>query len=407
MLEEFLVKSMAKIYYGPYHPAFKEPLGIILEIEGEMVENAEISLGYMHRQIEKILEKTNWVTGMVIASKVCGICSSVHANTYSQAVEMIYRVEIPERAKYIRMIELELERLQSHLLWFGTFMHEIGFETLFMWFWDDRERILELMEEISGRRIGWMLGTPGGVRRDIREEQAKKIKNLIRYLRKRFEKYEKILKTESTILMRTRKVGIIKKRDAEEFGCVGPIARASGVKRDVRYQEPYLFYEESPYEIVMLKDGDAYSRMMVRFYEMKNSLDIIEWVLDNIKGREILRKINPLMRPSEGEAISRMEAPRGELFYFVRSKGEITPERVRIRTPTFANLPILTKMFEGVYLADVPAVAFSFDPCIACMERFVIVKEDKKEIMTREELLEYSRRWFKEHYDEIKRERLC
>ncbi len=397
---------MAKIHYGPYHPAFKEPLGITLEIEGEVVENAEISLGYMHRGIEEILEKTNWITGMVIASKVCGICSSVHSNTYSRAVEEIYGIDPPERAIYIRMLELEFERLASHLLWFGTFMHEIGFETLFMWFWDDRERILEVMEEISGRRVGWMLGTPGGARRNVTDLHLKKIEKVVEYLRKRFEKYEDILKRDSTILLRTKNVGVIKRRDAKEFGCVGPIARASGVRRDVRYQDPYYFYEDSPYEIVTMEEGDVHSRMMVRFYEMLNSLEIIEWVVKNIRGKEILRKINPLMKPPEGEAEVRTEAPRGELFYFVRSNGELNPERVRIRTPTFANLPILKKMFEGVYLADVPAIAFSFDPCIACMERFVVVRDGKEEIMTREELLNYSRKWFKEKEEEVRRERL-
>ncbi len=398
---------MTKIIFGPYHPAYKEPIGLVLEVEGEKVVDAKISIGYAHRSVERILENSKWISGMIVASRVCGICSSVHCSTYCFAVEKMFGVEIPERAKFLRMIFLELERLHSHLLWLAFLFHEIGFDTPFMHILEDREKLLQLIEEIAGRRVIWMVSIPGGVRRDLKGNHIKKIKKLLDFLEKRLKVYENLIK-EKTVIVRLREVGILNKKIAKEFGCVGPVARASGLRCDIRYENPYYFYSYSPFNIQLGTKGDCYERLVVRLKEMKNSIEIIKWCIEEMTPGPISEKIHPLSAPAEGEAISRHEAPRGELFYYLKSSGGETPEKVRIRTPTFANIFSLATLLKDCYLADVPAIVFSFDPCVACMDRTLILDRSKNKtfIWDKHQFILFSRRWYKKNYKLVEKERL-
>jgi len=383
--------------FGPIHPALKEPVGFIFEVEGERIVKAIPNLGFAHRGIEKLLESKTWFQATYIVEHICGICSQVHQSCYLMGVEKLYEKEIPERAAYIRMLSLELERIHSHLLWMGVAFHEAGFDTPFMYTWRDREKVLDIAEAFFGRRVVWTTSRPGGVKRDLTDKVIKMIREFIPYMRKRVKWYEEILTTDKTVLARFRNVGYLDHHKAVELGAVGPVARASGVKRDIRLEDPYYFYKESPFRIVLEKDGDALAKFLVRVKEIDVSLDIIEWVLDNIPKGPLFVNIPPMARPKLGKVISRHEAPRGELIYYEESNGNLRPYRVRVRTPTFANVVSIIAMIEGGYIADIPIVVASIDPCISCMDRVLIIdrKRKKRKIMSKDELIALSRKEFK------------
>ena len=396
------------LYFGPIHPALKEPIGFIFEIEGEYVVNARPNLGFNHRGIEKLLESKTWLQTGFLAEHICGICSGAHNGCCYQGVEKIFEIEPPRRGLFIRTLVWELERIHSHLLWLGVMLHEAGFDTIFMYTWRDRELTMDLFEEMSGRRVVYSMNTVGGVRRDVTDAFLQKLKKYCNYLEERVKFYRELVMNDATILARFQNVGILTKRDAIDLSAVGPTTRGSGVKKDVRYEEPYAVYDESPFQIVVREEGDALAKTVVRIDEIQVSIDILKWIADNIPSGDIKIKFSPMAKAPENEAISRVEAPRGELFYYFKSDGGITPSRVKVRTPTIANVLPIIKMVEGQYIADIPVIVASIDPCIACCERVVMVdhKTGESKVMTMNDLRIYSRKWYKEHYKEVRRERL-
>lgn len=389
-----------KLPIGPIHPALKEPVSFTFKIEGERIVDAKPNIGFAHRGVEKLYESKTWFQALQLAPKTCGICPVTHQTSMVRVAEAIYEKEPPERAKHIRTILQEISRIQSHLLWLGVLGHEIGFDTLFMYCWRDRERFIDLVEEITGKRVAFGNNTIGGVRRDITETAEQKILKAIEYLRERIDKYTELATKEKTILERAQDVGVLDKSTAIELGTVGPTARASGVKKDVRYEEDFDMYGPSPYHIVTADNGDALDKTIVRVKEMEVSAQIIEWCLENMPEGDINLDINKLTKPPGGNvAVSRSEAPRGELFYYARSNegGEIG--RVKVRTPTLANILSILEMVKGGFVADIPVVVASIDPCIGCMDRVLLVDEtnNEKRIMKRKELLHYAQEWFEEH----------
>ncbi len=395
---------------GPFHPAFKEPITIKIKIEGEQIIDAEIELGYNHRGIEKLLEKKKWVNVPFIAEHICGICSGVHQMTSIMGIERIYDIEdkIPERALWIRILTLELERIHSHLLWVGVAAHEAGFDTLFMYTWRDREKSLDLLEKLGGRRVVYSVGKVGGVRRDIDDKYRKELKEAAKFFRDRVREYKKQFLEDPTLQARFRGVSILPYDVAIDLGTVGPTARASGVMKDVRYEDRYWGYgPDIGFRIVTSKECDAMAKVLVRLEEIEVSADIIEHIAENIPSGPLDIKFPPLKPPPEGEAIARGEAPRGELFYYYKSDGKINPYRVKVRTPTLANILSVAYMVKGEYIADVPVTFASIDPCIACMERALII-DDGRNIrkMRWAELLHYSKKWFKKNLNLLKNERL-
>lgn len=397
-----------KIPIGPIHPMLKEPINLTFYVEGETIVDAEPNIGFVHRGIEKLAEKKTWFQNLYLLEKVCGICSSSHQGCYAQGAEKIFEKEAPEKAQYIRTLMWELERLHSHLLWLGVIMHEIGFDTLFMYTWRDREAVMDLVEMISGRRVGYSISTVGGVRRDIDYNILTKTMEVANFVARRVEYYEKIVLSEKTVLDRTQGVGYLSKADAIRLNTVGPTARASGVKRDVRYNLPYSIYDETPFDIVIDDGCDVLSRIIVRIREMIVSAEIIKWIVFNMpKTGDIKHNITPFTKPPVNEAISRVEAPRGELFYYLKSNGNLTPERVKIRTPTLANIVSVIHMVKGHYIADIPPIVAGIDPCMSCMDRVVIVdiNKEKKVTMSHNQLLRYSIKWYKQNINEIRSER--
>ncbi|MCR8487086.1 MAG: nickel-dependent hydrogenase large subunit [Crenarchaeota archaeon] len=395
---------------GPYHPALKEPITIKIKVEGEKIVDADIELGYNHRGIEKLLESKLWISVPFISEHICGICSGVHQMTAIMGIERIFDMEdkIPERARMLRIVGLELERIHSHLLWLGVAAHESGFDTIFMYTWRDRESILDLLEMQGGRRVVYSIGKVGGVRRDVDDKFIRKAKETMNYIKKRAQEYMKTFEEDLTLLARFKNVALLPYDVAVNLGAVGPTARASGIDYDVRWEDRYFGYsEEIGLRVAVRKEGDALAKALVRLDEIIISAEIIENVLENLPAGPIELKFPPLKTPAPGEAVARSEAPRGELIYYYRSDGKRTPYRVKVRTPTMANILSAGYMVRGGYIADVPVAFATIDPCIACMERCIIV-DDGKQVRKLDwaKLKHYANKWFNENWHWIKEERI-
>ena len=388
---------MIKIVIGPQHPALKEPERFILEVEGEQVIRAIPRIGYVHRGIEKAMENRTYIQNLYLAERICGICSHAHTTCYVQAVEDLLGIEAPPRAKYIRTVIAELERIHSHLLWLGIVAHEVGFDTFFMYVWRDREIIMDLLEEISGNRVNYAMNTIGGVRRDIDEEKTSKILKGLEIIEEKIKKYIQMILKEPTILKRTVGVGILSSIDAVKYNTVGPMARASGLRKDVRKDDPYIAYDDIPFNVVTRNEGDCFSRIMVRAEEILESINIVREALSKLPSGDI--RVKARLAIPLSEAVSRVEAPRGELIHYVMSNGTDKPERYKIRAPTLANLMALCKMLSGAYLADVPVILAGIDPCFSCMDRMQIIDCGKKEkhSWTLDDLRRYAREWYQKH----------
>ncbi len=336
-------------------------------VDGEIVKQVEPRIGYVHRGVEKAAEQRTYLQDVYLVERICGICNSCHASAFVETVEKILNTEVPPRGKYLRTIILELNRLHSHLLLLGHAGLEIGYETLFQYMWRDREPIMDITEIIAGNRVIASSIAVGGVRRDIKETDIPKIKTQLDILKKKMEFYKELYDNEPSVKMRTQNVGTLSKEDALKLCVVGPVARASGVNMDVRKDEPYEAYGEIPFKVITRNEGDTYARLMVRLDEITESINIIEYAIDHLPTGPYRVKV-PRVVPA-GEAVNRVEAPRGELFYYVKSNGTAYPERVKVRTPTFANIPAFLKTAIGGSIADVPANFVSLDPCFSCTDR--------------------------------------
>ena len=359
--------TLVNMIVGPQHPALLEPEKFSLKVEGEIVKEVEPRIGYVHRGIEKAAERRTYLQDVYLVERICGICNSCHASAFVETVEEILGTQVPPRGKYLRTIILELNRLHSHLLLLGHAGLEIGYETLFQYMWRDREPIMDLTELLTGNRVIASSITVGGVRRDLKETHIPTIKNQLAILRKKIKFYKNLFESEPSFKVRTKNVGILSREDAIRLSVVGPVARASGVSMDVRKDAPYEAYGEIPFKLVTRSEGDTYARLMVRLDEVIESINIIDYVLDHMPQGPYRVKV-PRVVPA-GEAVNRVEAPRGELFYYVKSNGTAYPERVKVRTPTFANIPSFIKIAEGGNIADVPASFVSLDPCFSCTDR--------------------------------------
>jgi membrane-bound hydrogenase subunit alpha len=380
---------------GPQHPALEEPESFNLLLDGERIAAATLALGYNHRGMEKACESRTYIQDIYLLERICGICSHSHSSCYVQAVEAIAGIEIPRRASYLRTLIGELERVHSHLLWLGVAGHEIGFQTLFMYVWKDRELVMDLLELLTGNRVNYGMNTIGGVRRDIDSAQTGEVLKALDALEKRTDYYIKVCTEEQTIIARLSGVGRLRREDALRLGVVGPVLRASGVRRDVRKDDPYDAYPDMDFDVITDGHEDVLGRTIVRVFELKESYKICRQAVCNMPDGPIAVKA-PTKIPA-GEAFSRYEAPRGEDVHYVRSNGTDHPERVKVRAPTLANLASITGMIEGGYLADVPIVIAAIDPCFSCTDRVIRVQDQKSGRETRFDwagLRQYSIDWY-------------
>lgn len=358
---------------GPQHPALKEPGHFEFTVDGEVVTGATVRLGYVHRGIEKGTESRNWAQNMYLLERICGICSHIHATAYCHGVETLAEVEVPARAQAIRSLVAELERIHSHFLWLGVAAHEAGFDTLFMYSWRDRETIMDILESLTGNRVNYSANVLGGVKFDVDEAQAAEIREGLAYLEERTHHYLNVVTSDVLFLQRTRGVAVISKQEAQRLGVLGPTARASGVPWDLRVDAPYAAYKDFPVKAVVETAGDLEARFVVRIKELFESYRLVREILDNMPESELVVKRMP-RRIKPGEVISRVEAPRGELFYFIKSNGGDMPERIKVRTPTLCNMASVLTTAIGSHLADVPMIMVGIDPCFSCNDRAVTVR---------------------------------
>jgi len=363
---------------GPINPSIKEPTCIKLDLEGNTIMKAYLQLGYVHKGVEHLLEGKRIEQALYIAQRICGICSFCHSNGFNQTIEKMLDYEPPKRVKYIRTLVTELERIQSHILWMGFMFHEFGFDTMFQYLLRDREHILEVFERVTGGRVHHAINKPKTVRYDIDEKDIKFILEKLKIIEKQFNKYLDIIKTDKVTKKRLINVGIIKKQQAKRYCLVGPNARASNLNNDIRKKHPYDAYPYLDFDCIMDRQGDAYARLIVRFMEVLESIKIIRQLLKGLPEGEIPKP--SLVFIKEGMATSQVEAPRGENFYFTIVKDNKL-ERVKIRTPTFAVINILPILLENMVIGDVPVILHSIDPCFSCMERVIVVKDKKREVM--------------------------
>ena len=394
-------KATYTIPIGPIHPALKEPIQLMLEIEGEKVVDTDVRVGQVHRSIEWLgMNRNNPVQSLYVAERICGICNICHPFCLAIAVEQAANITVPDRAEYIRVIAAEMERIHSHILWAGVAAHEIGFDTVFYLTWRVREEILDLIEYVFGNRVTKAVLQFGGVRRDITAEQLPRIRKSLDYYKSVFEHLRRVFLEDKTVRMRTRNVGILGTEDALKLLTVGPSGRASGVPKDVRQDQPYSAYADlnvkaiTPDIVTGTVVGDVYDRIIVRLLEVKQAVEIIEECIARMPEGPIMSetkmpRLLKLLTDAAGEGVGRVEAPRGEDIHYVRLEaGQSTLATWKVRAPTYANLVCVPTILKGMQIADVPIAFASLDPCMSCTNRVLITDRatGRKSVVGYEEL---------------------
>ncbi len=367
-----------EVPFGPYHPALGEPEYFQVVLEGERIVAVDFNLGYNYREIEKHVLSFTWPKAVVLLGRICGICSSAHTQAFTMAYEKINMIEVPRKARFIRTIGAELERIHSHLLWLGLLGDAAGFDTLFMLSWAAREHALNSLERLSGKRIHYNYLRYGGVHKDLTKSGTDFLRGELKELKKKYsDAYEAFMSNEA-LRGRLKGVGVLDRDKALELGVVGPTARGSGIKVDTRKDAPYSAYDEVEFRIPTAKAGDAYARALVRLEEVWQSIHIVEQSL-SLMPKSKLPAAKQRYASRKGEATQVVEAPRGENFHFVVADTN-TPKFIRVRPPTFANIIAVPHMLEGRTMSDVPVVISSIDPCFACTDRVVVVDLDKRTV---------------------------
>ncbi len=380
----------AIIPIGPYHPALKEPEFFKLYTKGEEIVDVDIRIGYNHRGIEKLAESMTYEQVTFLVERICGICSNVHPLCFVQAVEDIAQIEVPDRARYIRTIIAELERIHSHLLWLGVAAHLIGFDTLLMWSWKWREPILDVFEVVCGNRQNYAMMAVGGVRRDIKPEHVPLILKAVREAKSNVKRAIDMLMGDRVTKARLQGVGVLTKEDARRYCTVGPTARGSGLQIDVRKDHPYAAYKELSFEVPVMSEGDVWAKTVVRLLETIQSAEIVEQAVSSLPPGDIRAEFKEV---PPGEGIGQVEAPRGEDIHYVKSNGTNIPERHKVRAPSYVNIPSLRPQLIGYTIADAPIIIGSIDPCFSCTDRVSIVDEGGRErVLTEEEFIQLSRK---------------
>lgn len=353
------------IPFGPQHPVLPEPLHLKLVMQDEKIIEAIPAIGYVHRGLEKLTETKDIQQNIFVVERICGICSFMHALCYCQGIEELMHIQVPDRARYLRVVWGELHRTHSHLLWLGLLADAFGFESLFMQAWKSREKVMDIMEATAGSRIIISTNMIGGTRRDISAEMLAHILDVMATIVSDLQDMEGVFLKDYTVRHRLCGVGVLSKDDAYQLGAVGPVARASGIEQDMR-KLGYAAYNELDFAPVVDTEGDCHARTFVRIREVYQSYDLLQQVAAKIPDGEISV---PVRGNPDGEVISRVEQPRGECLYYLKANGTKNLSRVRVRTPTFANIPPLLHMLPGHLLSDVPVLILSIDPCISCTER--------------------------------------
>ncbi len=354
---------------GPQHPATHGVLRLLLHLNGEIVENAELDLGFVHRSIEKMCERLTYPQIIHLTDRLDYLSSHMNNEAVALLVEKALGIEVPERVKVIRTMLSELTRFASHALWYGVIAMDIGAITPFMYGFRERELINDIMEETCGARLTMNYNIIGGVRYDLHPNFQQKVKNFIAHARKKLPEYDKVLSNNIIFKKRLQGIGIVNKEDAVLYGLSGPTARGSGVNCDVRKVHPYSAYDRVNFNEITFNEGDSYARYRVRIREMWESLAILEQLVDNIPAGDFRVKTKAVIKLPEGNYYQKVESARGEFGVHVVSKGEKFPYRVKFRSPNFANLSALNEMVRGYKIADLVAVLSSIDIVVPDIDR--------------------------------------
>ncbi len=374
------------ITMGPQHPMTHGLWTLRVKVDGETVVDTEPELGYIHRGVEKICESRDFTQIIPYCDRLCYASAMTWAHSYCYAVEDLLEVDVPERAEYVRLIAVELQRVASHLMWLGAYTPDVGNLTVFVWCLRDREMFLDLMQELGGSRMHYNFPRPGGIKRDIPPGFADRARAKIKLFLERMKEYEMLLDESTIFLVRTQGVGHAKAEDMVNSGVTGPNVRAAGVNYDVRWAHPYSVYDEvdwtsSVEKPTSVKGADCYDRYRVRMTEMVESCRMIIDALDKIPGgvsttyqsgdEKILAKV-PARAPEGATGNHHFEDSRGESMFYIQGGGEGRgkyPYRVSIRSPMFITIPFVAKTMIGYKIADIPAIMGSFDPCIGETDR--------------------------------------
>ncbi len=383
---------------GPFHPLQEEMEFFQLTVDGETVTDIDVRISYNHRGIEKISESLQYDQIPLLVSRICGICSASHPLAFVQAVEEIADVTLPDRARYVRTIIAELERIHSHILWVGLAGHFIGYETVFMWAWKYREPVLDLLEIITGNRNNYGNLVIGGCREDIPDELVPRILKELDPIEKKMDMLTKAIIDDPILHARLKGVGILTKEAAIKYAVTGPTARGSGVDIDVRRDDPYAAYSELDWSVPIQTEGDVFSKAVVRLLETFEAIKIVREALKKLPKGPIKTEVKEI---PPGEGVGRAEAPRGETFHYVRSDGSNRPVRHKARAPSYVNVPSFKASCIGQKLADVTITLAAVDPCYSCTERLAVVDKRTNEVMYDYDML---LRLSREKTDEIRKQ---
>lgn len=367
-LEEFGEGDMV-INVGPQHPATHGVLHLVITLNGETIKKIEPHLGYIHRSIEKMCESLSYRQFIYVTSRMDYLSAHINNHACAMCVEKGLQVEIPERAKVIRVLMDELTRLASHELWWGAMAMDLGAFTPFFHAFRERETINDIMEETCGARLTMNYMVPGGVMQDIHPNFQQRVKDFLQLYKRKIHEYDEMVTGNIIFQNRMKGVGYLSAEDAISFGCTGPVARGSGVSCDIRKLYPYEIYDKLDFDEVIETAGDSFARYLVRVKEMNQSVRIIEQLIDNIPEGDFLTKTKAVLKLPKGEFYTRVETARGELGVYIVSEGGTTPYRIKFRSPGFSNLSALDTMARGGKIGDLIAMMGTLDLVIPDIDR--------------------------------------
>jgi len=357
------------INMGPQHPSTHGVLRLVVSLKGEIVRSVQPHIGYIHRGIEKMCESITYPQIIHLTDRMDYLSAHINNEAVCLAVEKALEVEIPDRIKVIRTLMSELTRIQSHQLWWASFGMDLGGLTCFFYGLRDREKILDIWEETCGGRMLVSYNCPGGLMYDLHPGFQKRVKDFIKYFRKTLPEYDQLLTGNIIFQERSKGMGLLTREDAISYGITGPSGRASGFSCDVRKHEPYSAYDRVTFNEVLYNVGDTYHRYLARIEEMRESMNILEQLIDNIPEGPYAVKMKPIIKLPEGEYYQRVETARGELGVFVISDGNKNPYRVKFRSPNFVNLSVLDHLARETKIADLVAIGGSLDLVIPDIDR--------------------------------------
>ncbi len=361
--EEFILNM------GPQHPSTHGVCRLILKMDGEVIVDLIPIVGYLHRALEKIAENRTYLQFIPYTDRIDYVSAMLCNHGLCMAVEKLAEIEVPQRAEYIRVIMDELNRIASHLVWLGTFALDLGAITPFLYCFREREMILDLFEMTCGQRMTFNYMRVGGVSRDLPGEFIPKAREFVKYFKPRVDEYEAILTQNPIFLGRTKGVGILDQKTAIDYSVTGPNLRATGLKWDLRKEEPYSIYDKFEFDIPTGTKSDTWDRYMVRIQEMRQANRIVEQALESIPEGEIKAKTKAVFKPPKGEAYTRVESTRGEMGFYVVSEGDTMPYRLKLRTASFSNLAVLPEMVRGWKIADLVVIFASLDVIMPDVDR--------------------------------------